>query len=64
VVQGLDLLHRVGEVAEQEGHHPDLHLEVRATTARGSTLILQHTDGLLILQADHIAMYLLHIAPS
>jgi pterin-4a-carbinolamine dehydratase len=29
MLQGLDLLHRVGDVAEAEGHHPDLHLEVR-----------------------------------
>lgn len=26
-VQGLDFLNRVGEIAESDGHHPDLHLE-------------------------------------
>lgn len=29
-IQALDLFGRVGELAEQEKHHPDLHLEVRA----------------------------------
>jgi 4a-hydroxytetrahydrobiopterin dehydratase len=24
---GIDFFHRVAELAEQEGHHPDLHLE-------------------------------------
>ena len=28
IVQGLELFKRVGEVAEAEGHHPDLHLVV------------------------------------
>jgi hypothetical protein len=28
VLQGLELFQRVGEVAEAEGHHPDLHLMV------------------------------------
>jgi 4a-hydroxytetrahydrobiopterin dehydratase len=26
-VAGMDFFHRVAEVAEEEGHHPDLHLE-------------------------------------
>lgn len=25
-LEGLDLFHRVGQLAEDEGHHPDLHL--------------------------------------
>ena len=25
-MQGLDFVNRVGEIAEEEGHHPDLHL--------------------------------------
>ena len=31
--QALELCQRFGEVAEQEGHHPDLHLQVDTPTA-------------------------------
>ena len=31
---GLELCRRIGELAEEEGHHPDLHLTVSGTLPR------------------------------
>lgn len=42
-VASLDFVNRVGALAEQEGHHPDLHLSVRMVTV---TIFTHKIDGL------------------
>jgi 4a-hydroxytetrahydrobiopterin dehydratase len=56
--QALDFVNRIGEVAEQEGHHPDLFLtwgEVRAKTFTHKIDGLTESDFILAARIDQLA---------
>ncbi len=51
---GLELFKRIGEVAEAEGHHPDLHLE---GYNRVAAVLSTHSVGMPTPTSDGIVLY-------
>lgn len=55
--QALDFVNRLGEVAEQEGHHPDIYLtwgKVRVALSTHSVGGLSENDFILAAKADEL----------
>jgi 4a-hydroxytetrahydrobiopterin dehydratase len=60
--EALDFVNRLGEVAEQEGHHPDIFLawgKVKVTLWTHAVGGLSENDFILAAKADHIR----HVSP-
>ena len=60
---GVELFKRIGEVAEEEGHHPDLHLEgynkvsaELSTHSIGMLVSFKCKSGLLVLHTAHVLL--------
>jgi 4a-hydroxytetrahydrobiopterin dehydratase len=54
---GLEFVNRVGEIAERQGHHPDVHLSwghVEVETSTHDAGGLTEQDFLLASQIDHL----------
>ena len=65
--EALDFVNRLGEIAEREGHHPDIYLtwgKVKVTLWTHSVGGLTENDFILAAKADQVAVTVGVISPS